>query len=153
MAFISSAGAPSLDTYYREAKTLATQIRASAVTLRNNIASNTSRPSVAQYCNDTRVFYDRLIVISQLNGIAAYANNEEAGNYVIGPEFTAMTDAMLAVVNNIRTTFPSDSGTGALLERTFDANGLLVDLDFSPAQLSTLGTLLDTLIATITAPA
>jgi len=88
------------------------------------------------------------VQVAAVSGIAAYAQAKmDDPTFNIVTEFNAMTAQIDATRTWIVNNFPKSSGY--LLERSFDANGALVDRTFDTASLATFRAALDALIATI----
>lgn len=139
--------ATALDLAYRLAGTIK---NAAAALSADSAAGNVLRQRVHSYCANLVEQDGRLAAVQAQSGIAAYAQSQfDDLGLDIATEFTAMRNAISAVITNIRTTSAVSSGTDIVLEREFDLDGSLILLDYTSAQLVTLRGLLDDLVATI----
>jgi hypothetical protein len=113
------------------------------------VAGTTADVVLATYFDSIR-FRDEMAAISALPGIVTYAQAQENdGSYDVVTEFTAMLNAIDALTTEINTLFPVD-GSGYLLDRQFSVDGKSLDQRvFTPAQLSSLLTLIDNVTAAI----
>jgi hypothetical protein len=104
----------------------------------------------ATYLADARA---ALNTASQVSGIGAYAQAQINDTTVnIGAEFSSMMSAIDAVTSAITSNFPKDA-QGRLLFLTFtgDGSGRNASSTFTAAQMVSVKTALDALVATISA--
>jgi hypothetical protein len=82
-------------------------------------------------------------------GLAQYARDQENDQaYNVVAEYTAMNNAMVSARDSLISMFPKD-GNGFLLYQTLNAQGQIGTRTFTAAQLASVVTLLNNVIATI----
>lgn len=87
--------------------------------------------------------------LATIPGIVAYAQAQENDvNYAVSTEWNALFSAIDSVLSNITSTFPKDP-SGYLLERTIQGDGTFSYRVFTPAQLTTLSSLVSAVAALI----
>lgn len=153
MAFPASNGATfplTLDTAWIKARDTAAAVKSQTDFLNGQI---TAGPVSAQNVVTTAsVLANANVVLTScaaVPGIAAFAQQQvNNASLDVAGAFTAMQNALVAVVTWIVTNFPKD-GSSNLLAIQFNGSGQLVWSTFTQAQLSGLATLLTALSATI----
>lgn len=151
MAFPSSAGSghQSLADAWREARELAASARTQTQGVRT-LAAASGLPStrILRHTEMLAGIHASLGRIAAIPGIAAYAQEQINNNTIdIVAEFNAVRNAIAAVVSWVVTNFPANSGF--LLASSINAQGIVTDRNFTPAQLAAFITVLDGLIAAI----
>jgi len=92
----------------------------------------------------------RLNALAATPGLLQYAKdqyNDQA--YNVAAEYTAMANAMTAVLNNLVATFPKDGTNTYLAYEIINGVGQITQRTFTAAQLAPAVALVDTLLATI----
>lgn len=154
MAFPSSEGTikTNLSRSWDNARDIAGTIKARSISFRGALASSVATSeTILYYAGNMATMRDQLVAISNIPGIAAYAN-EQINNpaFDVATEFNTMVSALNGVSAWIIANFPKD-GSGFLLAKTFhaDNSGRTVERMFTSVQTAGLQTALDTLIAAI----
>lgn len=126
-------------------------IRSDAQNLRTaSAAGPVSATSVISYLGRLVDAKDRMAALASAPGLAAYAQQQYNNPSLdIAAEYNATVAQINATRDWIIANFPKTATTNELRERTFDANGRTVAVQFSSASMSGLRAALDALIATI----
>lgn len=150
MAFPTKTNKQSLAEAFEEIQRIAHHVKASAVATNVTLSQQqTEARSLVSMTNQLSISYRRLLELSRVPGLLAYANAETFDEEIDFPaEFTAMTDAIAAVITWVRTNVPRDID-GYLLVETMDERGLVRSRVYSVNNLAPLRALLDTVIGTI----
>ena len=137
------------ETGYRNAKNHAVSIKNYCESRSTQFQSDTNSDVVLATFHDLRRWNDELNAIKAIAGIAQYAKDQEDDQtYNVVAEFNALQAAVVAVMDNIQSTFPVDVD-GYLLEKQWNAQGTYDFRQFTGAQLSTLRGLLDAVVAQV----
>jgi hypothetical protein len=138
-----------LDQGLRRAKEQALWIKQHHQSAVQTLTGNVNSNQIFQLIDNTAAVISMLQEDASVPGIAAYAQqqfNDPA--YNVGAEFTAMVNALQAVVAWVVNNFPKDAN-GFLLSHTINANGSRTPRVFTPAQTAGLTTALNNAIVTI----
>lgn len=112
------------------------------------VAGTTADEVLSLYFDSVR-FRGILSAVAAVPGIVAFAKDQENDQaYEPVTEFNALVTAVDAVLTEIETTYPTD-GEGYLLDRKLVSEAI-EQRSFTGAQLATLVTLVDAVIAAIT---
>lgn len=141
--------APSASEVFTEAKNLAADVKQTAQTAIALFGSTANRDYVLNLAMNLREWRIRLAQVAQVPGIVQYAKDQYADqNYNAATEFTAMLNAIDAVISGIHSAFPVGAG-GEVRERVLNADGSITMRTFTSGQLAGLVTLLQTLDSSI----
>jgi hypothetical protein len=147
MAFKATSIVP--ETGYRNAKNFAVSVRNYCESRSAQFQTDTNADVVLVTFHDLRRWHDELNAVKAIGGIAQYAKDQEDDQaYDVVAEFNALIAAVEAVMDNIRSTFPTDA-SGYLLEKQWNAQGTYDFRQFTKAQLSTLRGLLDAVVSQV----
>lgn len=134
------------DEAYPRAKRLFRSVRKYCQQASSQVQSVVERPVVLQIRAQMLSFSAEASTLGSVPGIAAYAADQvQDPGYDVVAEYQATVAAMTAVVAEIDASFPVAAGTNHALVMFVDGT---VDT-FLPAQLATLKTLLDAVVASI----
>lgn len=146
MTFLATNKLPS-DEYPR-AKKQAAQFKTYCQNVRTLFVAGTEADTVIALYFDSIRFRNIMNTAAAVPGIAAYAQAQEDDvGYDVAAEFTAMINAVDAVVAEIESLYPVD-GSGYLLDRQL-SGGTIVYRNFTAGQLASTVTLLDVVIGLI----
>jgi len=142
-----------LSTAWTQARTVAGYVKEHSKSLRDRSAvQNVGTSEILDYVNQLASWREQLAAIAAMGTpMADYAKAQVANPAEdIVAEFNAMTAQIDATITNIVSTFPKDA-QGRLLAKTWlgTNTGRTVDVQFTPADLASLRTQLNTLIATM----
>lgn len=147
MAFKTSQAASEAFT---QAKNLARGVKLTAQGHIAQFASTTNRDQVLTLAVNLREWRLALAAAASVPGVLQYAKDQyDDQDYNIGSEFTAMLDAIDDVIAAIHAGFPVDNTGGEVKERVLNADGSITMRTFTPAQLASIVTFLQTLTGTI----
>lgn len=113
------------------------------------LAGNVTANQVFQIVDNLRSPLQIFSQVAAIPGIAAYAQAQfNDPTYDVAAEFTAMVNAVQAVVDWVVANFPKDAG-GFVEAYTLAANGDRTSATFTPAQTSGLTAAINTVITSI----
>jgi hypothetical protein len=138
--------AQSASEAFEQAKNLARGVKLTAQGSIAQFAGTTNRDQVLALAMNLREWRIALAAASAVPGVSQYAKDQYADQaYNVATEFTAMLNAIDAVISEIVTAFPVDNSGGEVKERVLNADGSITMRTFTAAQLATVRTLLQTL--------
>ena len=136
MAFIATNILPAVQ--YDRAKTLASQAKLQADNRAASFASGATSAEVLATLANIKAFYDQLLVIRDVPGIAQYAKDQENDqSYDFVTELNVLLSAMVDVRDTILGAIPKD-GNDWLLERKLNADGSYTYRTYTGAALAPL---------------
>lgn len=136
MAFIATNILPA--TQYDRAKKLAAQMKNQANVRATAFASGANSAEILAALDNTKAFYDQLLPIKDVPGIAQYAKDQEANQaYDFVAEMNTLLAAMVDVRDTILAAIPKD-GDDYLLERKLNLDGSFTYRTFTGASLAPL---------------
>ena len=143
--------AQSASEAFTTAKNLARGVK---LTAQSNISqfgnASINRDQVLALAMNLREWRIALAAVASTPGLAQYAKDQYGDqDYDVAAEFTAMTNAIDAVISGIHTAFPTDNSGGELKEKVLNADGSVTMRTFTAANLASLVTLLQTLNSAI----
>lgn len=138
-----------LDTAWNIVRNRAAQLRQSSQALNVQASQNTGADRIVGYLGSLADARDAISAAAATPGLAAYAQAQINNNtFDLVSAFNTMVAQIDATRAWIKTNFPKD-GSGNLLYQQLDANGRIVTLQFTSAQLAGLQSVLVALVATI----
>jgi hypothetical protein len=139
---------------WEAANRAADQTNAQVKSLRDHSVSNdTLRSSLVSLQRNLSFAIDTWTTVKSVSGIGDYAMSQVQGNWAsvaeVATDFNAMISAATSIRDWIYNNMPKDASTGAILDQAVDADGNLVDLVFTSAQLADFRTEADAFLDTI----
>lgn len=142
MAFLAT-----LRAAYADATNRASQLKQLATDAASQMAAgNTSADRIKGILLTCVAVKSANLVTAALPNIATYAVQQEGAGYDVASAWSAMNDAIDAVVTQILSDMPASGGF--ILAETWSANGIAVR-NFTPSNTAALQTKLAALVATI----
>ena len=121
---------------YDDIKAIATSLKAAAAKASAALATDTPAQTVLAYLEVMKDYKSRLSALKDTTGLADYAKEQESDpTYDVAAEFVSLMAVLDTAIASLVASFPVD-GSGYLLDRTFDAEGALVQRVFTAAQLA-----------------
>lgn len=151
MAFPTQDTKTPLWLLFQQAQHAAAGVKRLADSSNTQLQSPTRAGVVLEIAEQLRGYRATMTAASSAEGMAEWvAANFSTNGLDLPAEFTAMRNAMDAVIANVVTTFPKDDvAPNYLLRETIDATGHITERTFTAAQTAGLRTLLQALSATI----
>jgi len=116
----------------------------------DSLAGDTNRDRYVRLQRILDQIIDRWLILQAVPGLEAYARDQINDPVLnLQAEYIAMRDAGIALRSWIFSNIPIDSGSGAALLYSVDADGNQISLTFSTAQTTTFRTNVTTFVATI----
>lgn len=133
------------EAFFR-AKNIARDIKAQAQSYIAMFASTTSRTTVLGMVEQLRGYRVALAGASSVSGVLQFAKDQyDDQAYNVAAEFTAVLNAIDAVIAQVVSDFPVDNSGGELKEKLLAVDGAVTARTFTAAQLATVVSLLQTL--------
>lgn len=140
-----------LDRSLEELTRIAAGLKSLSASFRARLAAEiTPRVEVHEFAGALAAHRARMQALASTPGLAAFAQQQyDDPELDIIAEYLAMIGALDAVIQNIVTSAPTASPSGALIEATMDVHGIRTPLGYTPSQTATLRGLIDTLLTAI----